>query len=100
MKPHLIYLFTIALGFMLPACTLIDGTDDEPGVYEGVYSQGFEDSPFEPCERSEQWLIVPGDSGAMRIFRDRSRIEEADAVLSPEDQLPAMQLGRWAVEAI
>ncbi len=71
MKLRLIYLFTLALGCMLPACALIDGTEDEPGVYEGVYSQGFEGGTFEPCGRSERWLIIPGDSTAMQIFVER-----------------------------
>ena len=71
MKPHPVYLFILALGLMLPACALVDGTENGPDVYEGVFSQGFEDSPFEPCGRSEQWLITTGDTTAMRIFREQ-----------------------------
>lgn len=71
MKPPLIYLIILALGLMLPACALIDSTENEPDVYEGTYSQGFEDSPFEPCRRSERWNIITGDTTAMQDFRDR-----------------------------
>ena len=54
-------IFAAALCLVLNACALVDGSASEPDVYEGIYSQGFEDSPFEPCGRSERWLLAVGD---------------------------------------
>jgi len=64
-------IFAAALCLVLNACALVDGSVSEPDVYEGIYAQGFEDSPFEPCGRSERWLLAVGDSAAMQHFRER-----------------------------
>ena len=65
-------LFRIALPL---ACSLTLAScgffveEDEPevfpraaDVYEGLYSQGFEDSVFSPCGLDEDWLLVADDS--------------------------------------
>ena len=64
-------IFAAALCLVLNACALVDGSELEPDVYEGIYSQGFEDSPFEPCGRSERWLLAVGDTAAIQHFRER-----------------------------
>jgi len=64
-------IFAGALCLVLNACALVDGSESEPDVYEGIYSQGFEDSTFEPCGRSERWLIAVGDTAAMQHFGER-----------------------------
>ena len=65
-------IFAAALCLVLNACALVDGSVSEPDVYEGIYAQGFEDSPFEPCGRSERWLIAAGDTAAVRDFIRRA----------------------------
>ncbi len=52
----LIVLVTLALA--CGACSLF-GEDTEPGVFEGFYTLGFEDSAFEPCARDERWWVAP-----------------------------------------
>ena len=65
-------IFAAALCLVLNACALVDGSKSEPDVYEGIYSQGVEDSTFEPCGRSERWLIAAGDTAAVRDFIRRA----------------------------
>ncbi len=71
MKWYRAPIFAAALCLVLNACALVDGSASEPDVYQGIYVQGFEDSPFEPCGRSEKWLIAVGDTAAMQHFRER-----------------------------
>ena len=71
MKWYRALIFAATLGLVLNACALVDGSASEQ-VYEGVYSQGIEDSTFEPCGRSERWLIAAGDTAAVRDFVRRA----------------------------
>lgn len=74
-----ITLLLAALVGSLAGCSLF-GTDDvfpgdaenEVGIYEGRFAQGFEDSPFEPCGLDETWLITfEGDDAVGRDFIER-----------------------------
>lgn len=55
---------TVAISLLFNACSIFGGDNREivPGVdgtYTGIYSQGFEDSIFNPCiDRDESWQLI------------------------------------------
>ncbi|MGI9175508.1 MAG: hypothetical protein ACR2GR_09355 [Rhodothermales bacterium] len=69
---HLVWLLACCL--TLASCRFFTESEPDvhpgtPGVYAGLYSQGFEDSVFRPCGIDEDWKLVGDDS----TFSDFSR---------------------------
>ena len=74
MKTQPILLLVSLLCFTLTACTLIDPNETsfdalagERAVFEGRFTQGFEDSIFKPCGQDEAWFLT-ADSTTLRTF--------------------------------
>ena len=61
------------MSLTLAACSLVEGEEGvlTADLYEGVYSQGIEDSTFEPCGRDEVWQIEFDDEAVTRVFIDQ-----------------------------
>jgi hypothetical protein len=82
--PRLLGVSVLLLSALLMgACDLLSDGDPrvevgEPGVYVGTYSQGIEDSVFEPCGLDERWKIVAFDADTTFGRRIWERVEEGE----------------------
>lgn len=80
------FLFAFVLlvwALLAGACDLLSDGDPrveprERGVYVGTYSQGFEDSVFEPCGLDEAWKIVAFDADTTFGRRIWTLVEEGE----------------------
>ncbi|MBN2733168.1 MAG: hypothetical protein JXR26_12125 [Balneolaceae bacterium] len=77
-RSHFFGLLILLMSLLIYSCSIFGGDDPEivPGVegtYTGIYSQGFEDSDFNPCiDRDESWQLSSEDPAAF------SKINEAE----------------------
>ena len=63
-----------------PAATAEGGMD---GVYEGLFSEGFEVSMFEPCDANERWWLTGFDT-SLRSFLERKEELRRDYIEANE----------------
>lgn len=70
------------MGLLFGSCDLLSGdsgiASGRTGVYAGVYSQGIEDSVFEPCGLDEEWKIIGFDADTTFGQRIWERVEEGE----------------------
>lgn len=73
---HLFGLLILSMSLSVYSCSIFGGDDREivPGVegmYTGIYSQGIEDSIFNPCiDQEESWVIFSEDPAIFSQIRE------------------------------